>query len=283
MDQPVTVAEIPLQQADIPEHILEESQKHNYFIYNVGPWAYNQPTGSMGSKYIPALEESMCLAPEHRVAGPLVISGQPYETYPGDGHQRIIWHKSRAHGRNRKEWEGFDFAQNVCGVGHGLPLGQNLLLRGVFISKIADAFDGGSSARGEQLTGYRAPAKPESKGSALDRYNAFLAEVIEAERALKKHCAEICVEANGWYNSKQFEAHRSDNLFQAFRIIKGTTAEFPWAAGTGDSMLANTACGFCGSTIKGGVAKCPVCHEQLITNAEMEARRAVARGDAAKA
>lgn len=268
MEQPVMVAQMPMREVEIPEHILEVSREHNYFIYNVSPWPYSQGMGSMGMKYIPGLDESLVLSDEHHVAGPLVIDGQPYETYPAEGHKRVIYHKSRNHDRNRKEWEGHDFARAVCGVGQNIMSGNNLLERGVFISKIADqsVVRAASDPSGE-LIEYRAPTEPNPKDiEAMRRYRAFMAEVTTAERALLVYSRSICVKANSYYASKKFEENRTDRMFQAAKFIKGTPAEYPWMSGTGDGMLNNVSCEGCGQTIKSGIHICPHCSYRVCSN-----------------
>ncbi len=234
-----------------PDPIIQLSEDQRVFIYNVGPWRFQQSLASYGEKTIQALEESKVLA-SNDVAGPLVIDGLPREYYPAEGEAKVIYHRPLKNRGRQSKRPGFDFAMEVIGCGMMVNPSCDLRNFGVFISDYA--------VKGVDRDGaavYSAPVKPE-KGASEDiweRHKAFLSDVGKAKDLLRKKLARMCEEANLEYARGRFAEVRTEQLYLAARLLKKTELDCAWLKDTAEQS-AKESCGGCGKTIKIGILRC---------------------------
>jgi hypothetical protein len=247
--------------------IKDLSQKQSWFIYNVSPWGYAESMGSMGSFSIPSLAPEIVLADkgsanEFAVAGPLVIPGMPNETYPNE----------RKSDRSYFQWweknPGEKLALEICGVGKSRKKSADLRKRGVFVSQISD-YDGHT---------YRPISRPakEAGSEAWVRWNAWCAEVTAARKALVQWCEYLCGYASTQASQKQ-TFNITEHHFQAAHLLHKTSAQCPWLEGSSEATQKEN-CPLCGEPVKAGVAFCPTCRQQIITDEELEVLRAAIKG-----
>lgn len=99
--------------------IIEDlSERTSVYIFNVGPWSFNQSMGSLGNFYIPA-----CL-PDAEYSAPLKIKGILQEPYPeGDGQMKML-----------NPEEGRTVAMQILGIGPHLNPRNALIRYGVFLA-----------------------------------------------------------------------------------------------------------------------------------------------------
>lgn len=239
-----------------PEPITKLSEDQRVFIYNAGPWRYEQLMGSYGTYTIPGLDETLVMSPELAVAGPLVIDGLPKEYYPTEGLPRPIYHQPRKNmGRETKK-PGYDFAMEVIGVGMMVGQSNDLRHQGVFVSE------------------QRQPSRPEKSGGkeAWDAFNRWVADVKTAQVKLREYCAKECQAANVEHSRGRFAEVRNDKLYQCARILKATETEFVWLKDTIENVNKKL-CWSCTTVLKGHALKCPQCGELQVTPAEFDAEK----------
>jgi hypothetical protein len=245
---------------EMPDTIRDLSQRDRVFIYSVNPWQSAQSCGSIGTFTVPALAEEKVLeninGGAFHVAGPLIVPGVPYEIYPRDRGEegKLIFHKAK---KNRGEKNpGMDLAKEIIGDGLRAQIQSNLRLRGVFVSLFME------------------PKRPEKNATpeALKQWAAWTKLVKDAVKHLLQYCTEKCQDANAHNSRGQFELVRSPELYQMARIVKGTNAQFPWLANV-EQATTKSECAFCGQTIPTKALKCPVCGEQIASDADIKAVR----------
>lgn len=233
-----------------PDPIIQLSEDQRVFIYNVGPWRFQQSLASYGEKTIQALAEDRVLASDD-VAGPLVIDGLPREYYPAEGEAKVIYHRPLKNRGRQSKRPGFDFAMEVIGCGMMVNPSCDLRNFGVFISDYA------TKAAGADGAVYSAPVKPE-KGSTQDAWKAweaFIKDVNKAKDLLRKKLARMCEEANLEYARGNFASVKNDQMYQAARLLKKTELDCVWLKDTAEQS-AKESCGGCGKTIKIGILRC---------------------------
>ena len=248
--------------------VREVSEQRAWFIYNVGPWSYTESMGSMGNFVIPALDAALVLGEkenEFAVAGPLMVPGLPNETYPREGES------SRRYFKHWEKEPGKDFALEICGVGKSRKKSADLRKRGVFISQIVDRYMEAGQMR------YRSITKPE-KGTpeeAFKLWAAWRSEVKTAHQAFRQWCEFLCGFANTEHSKKRGD-NINDHHFAAAHILHKTTAQCPWLDGSAEATQKES-CPLCGEPVKTGVAFCPTCKQQIVSDEELEVLKAKIR------
>lgn len=242
-----------------PEPITQLSHEQRVFIYNVGPWRFQQELGSYGTRTIPGLaEEFVFKGPDGKpglsVAGPLVIDGLPKEYYQAEGEARVIYHRPPKNQGPRSSRPGYDFALEVCGRGKMVNKSCDLFPYGVFISDQLEQELPDKGANKEQWAAY----------------SRWKKDVETAQKSLRAQCSKMCQEANQEHARNNFREVRKEELYQAARLINGTEIQYGWLKDTGDKAD-NKECFVCGTVIKGHALKCPQCGTQQVTDAEMQA------------
>ena len=251
------------------------SEQEQWFIYNVGPWRYNQAMGSMGTYVIPALEKELVLndkGSENEFAAAVLqvpIPGMPNETYPGERKA------TRDYFAPNTEEPGKKFAEAICDAGRGE---KDLMKRGIFISQIAEQYthvdeDGVKTQR------WRAPSRPE-KNAPQDDYKKFCGQVKAAQQRLRERCEYLCTEGNAFAAQKQ-DFNLTTYHYDAARFLRKTTAQCPWLDGSREGTQKEP-CPACGEPIKPvarldngvfvpGIRICPSCKEQVVSDEVKEA------------
>jgi hypothetical protein len=284
-------------------HIFAASKEKQVYIFNVSPWSHNQPTGSMGTFYIPALAEKDVLSTELLVAGPLIIPGLPSETIPiDDGRTGRRDYHTPMEGRPDAEDSGLHFAKEVCGAGGiGAQQESNLLMQGVFISKKrgynrVPAIQNSRAWIREVVTHYGlnlgdfadyqveevAEKVHDQAGTVYKQFAAspFFAEWKEMVRAAQQEfrgkCERLCLTGNMAHSSRTFHNVNDPVLFKAAHFLGKTVVECPWLTNSGDSAR-NTACPECRSIIQNDAMICPTCTAQLVSDATLENARKLRR------
>lgn len=258
------------------------SEDEQWFIYNVGPWHYNQAMGSMGTFVIPALEKEFVLGDkgsEHEFSAAVLqvpIPGMPNETYPGERKATRDYFAPNADEPGRK------FAEAICDAGRGE---KDLMKRGIFISQIAERYTV-TDDEGNKTQRWRAPSRPDKNAPEEQRenYKKFCGQVKAAQQRLKERCEYLCTEGNAFAAQKQ-DFNLTSYHYDAARFLKKTTAQCPWLDGSREGTQKEP-CPACGEPIKPparlemvkgeltfipGIRICPSCKEQVVSDEVKEA------------
>lgn len=237
-----------------PDPIRELSEEQRVFIFNVGPWSYQQSLASFGTKTIPGLEEDKVFK-NLSVAGPLVIDGLPSELYPAEGEAKRIYHRPLKNRGRQSKRPGLDFAMEVIGCGLMVNPSCDLRNDGVFISEQREQKDPGKNG----------------KPADIEAFQKWAKDVKKAQQLLRDKCAKMCQDANVEHSRGKFADIRTDKLYQAARLIDGNELQYSWLKDTGKGD--NKGCWSCGMTLKGFALKCSSCGEMQVTQAEFDAEK----------
>ena len=247
---------------DIPELMGEISAQRRIFLWNVGIWAYDQPMGSIGNFYIPALREADCFK-GNAVRCLRPVEGIPMEYYPAERGQdaKVLFHNPVKHRASSKFGPGADLALQILQAAN--PAGIDLIGRQVFNENDQDL-----RLRGCFVSRFEAAPEKPQKGAdkALwDAWREWEGQVSNAEQRFREYCAFRCDIAKDFYNKNQFATVRSDDLFACARLMGYTEAEHPWIGATG--ITAKTAaCIACSKPLRVDALRCPECGEKQFSD-----------------
>ncbi len=241
--------------------LRELNEKEQVYIYNAGPWPSLRTLGSYGQLYIQGLDEAKVFD-GLAVAGPLVIPGLPSECYPREGMAERQYHTPpETMGEDLRP--GYHFALEVIGRGRMVNSSSDLTPEGIFISLQPE------QKRPNPDT-LKAGKVPEAQLAAWKRWES---DVKEAQRRLRETCSKMCQDANVEWGRGKFADVRTDKLYQAARLIKGSELQYGWLKDTGDKAE-NMAL-----LIKQMALKCPHCGAQQVSDEELRAyQERVAKG-----
>jgi hypothetical protein len=279
--------------------VRDFSRSRSVFIYNVGPFPASIPGASLGPQYIPALDvklvEQNISGDGFFVAGPLVIEGNPAESYPTERGASWIEHDPAEH-MGFGDHPGMHLALTLLGGGPqqsqsetdamGLPI-INLTKRGLFVSPIP-AWTG-STGRPQEPNEEQFPDGiiPDDHRRA---YQAAIADYAwrqdfykpkpEALKEWKGYVTEArnkfiewggfkCDEANEAYKNGQFGQIRDQLYFVIAHLLKKTAVECPFLGSTVENT-ARKACRECGSTMQADKPRCPACKALQMSQADYD-------------
>lgn len=245
-------------------YMREVNKKNASYIYNVSPYSHQQPSGSVGTFYVPGLAKDKVLKDDLLVAGPLVIPAHPSETIPrGDNRASREYYEPK---EGMPNWEkpGFRFAMEIVGAGGlGAQVESNLTLQGVFVTELrgynpvpampADLEHGGAQETLDKFNretvqhyGLSLPrmenieeVAEELHSQAAKVYGKFKASpffkewqqlVIAAQDTFREYARRKCEFANAMYGQNLFHQVRDEKLYELARYIGKTRAECPWLA-----------------------------------------------------
>ncbi len=244
----------------VPEEldaISELSEKTQVYIYCVGAWPQQLSLGSLGSRWIPALDENkVLLHGDLSVSEPLVVTGIPSEPYPADDGGRRIYHKPQHQDPLRKH-TGYHLALEMIGAASKSKADNDLRPFGVFVSLQPEQKRPGKNADPAQLKAF---AKWES-------------DVNEARKALAKKYAEMCARATAaWKNGKfQVDFMNDDRIFMVARILNKTKVDCPWLENTVAAVENKSCIAECGFILPVNAIICGNCHQKQVTDEKYDA------------
>lgn len=250
-------AQLERQRTTGPEEIdavVELSNATKVYIYSVGAWPQQVSMGSLGTKWIPALDESKCLIPgDLSVSQPLVVPGVPSETYPGDGEGRLIYHRPQRTDPN-KGHTGYHLALEIIGAAAKSTQTNDLRPFGLFVSKQPE----------------QSPDSP--------TFQQWKADVQKAQKALANNYAQMCGKATAAWKAGKFQTEfmNDERIFMVARILKKTKVDCPWLENTVASAENKECIAGCGAILPLGSLQCR-CGARQVTDAvyerEMQRRR----------
>lgn len=213
------------------DSVKELAENNPVFIFNVGPWKHIIRRGPFCYDVRP------CPAGAE-YGEPIRIPGVVFEDYP-DSETTM----------KQLQYDGYQTALDLIGVGIGIPPEQSLQRYGVLVSK----------------------TDPPSAD-----------ELQAANRLLDLECNSLIAEMNiaasqgAAVAAKVFQA---DYHKKAAERLKKTPAECSWLQGTSTIASDRIACPFCGASMEAKYPKCPNCKEvvnQVAYKAAQVAAREVA-------
>lgn len=242
-----------------PVPIRKLSKEEEVYIYNVGPWRFEEHMGSYGYYTIQALDEAKVMDDKLSVTPPLVIAGLPKEYYPmGQALPTTIYHQPPEMEGVESARPGMNFALEVCGVGRQRRPDQDLRRQGVMISTFPEQ------------------GRPKEKGDSVswELYNKWVKQVKDARELLRQYCVRQCQDANMHYSKGTFADIRGTDgnpkIYQCARIIRGTILEYKWLGDTGD-VIKSKSCLACSTPVKEDALKCPQCGTKQMSDAKYDA------------
>lgn len=266
-----------------PKSIRDFSRSRSVFIYNVGPFPASIDGASLGHQYIPALDiklvERVLSGEDYFVAGPLVIEGNPAESYPAEGGAKWIEHDP-AEFVGYADHPGMHLALTMLGAGpqqsqdevdaQGLPI-VNLTKQGFFVSPIpawvgstmkpsepnSEARSGETEIYQARMEDYRwREALYQQRPELLDQWKGH---VTEAKERFIEWGGLKCHIATEAYKNSVYGMIRDNGLYPVLaRLLKKDAIECPFL-GTSADNSARRACRECGSSMQTDKPRCPAC------------------------